>query len=74
MTVPLKVISLLNMATTKFPLSRELDWPSDKAEVKNREARATHFTTNLRNESAHMEEHNLGPKIGLSVRQKTKHF
>lgn len=31
MTVPLKVISLLNMATTKFPFSKKLDWLSDNA-------------------------------------------
>lgn len=31
MVVPLKLISLLNMATTKFPLRRELDWLSDSA-------------------------------------------
>lgn len=35
MTVPLKVISLLNMATTKFPFRRELDWLSDNAGIRN---------------------------------------
>lgn len=33
MTVPLKLISLLNMATTKFPFRRKLDWLSDNAEM-----------------------------------------
>lgn len=46
MTVPLKVISLLNMATTKFPFRRELDWLSDNAGIRNGQRRTTNLTTN----------------------------
>lgn len=46
MTVPLKVISLLNMATTKFPFSRELEWPSDNAGTTHRQMLTTHLTAN----------------------------
>lgn len=37
MMVPLKLISLLNMATTKLPLRTELDWLSDNAAGRGRE-------------------------------------
>lgn len=37
MVVPLKLISLLNMATTKFPLRMELERLSDNAAVGRRE-------------------------------------
>lgn len=37
MMVPLKLISFLNMATTKFPLMTKLDWLSDNAAVGHRE-------------------------------------
>lgn len=47
MTIPLKVISLLNMATTKFPLRRELDWLSDNAGIRNRQIGTTNKTTKL---------------------------
>lgn len=37
MMVPLKLISLLNMATTKFPFRRELDWLSESAAARNKQ-------------------------------------
>lgn len=45
MTVPLKLISLLNMATTKFPFRRELDWLSDNAGIRNGRMRTANQTT-----------------------------